>query len=98
MTPWRQANLDPSSIMRSADRGYWAEIRRLARAEGLSVKAIVRRTGISRNAVRRALASQGPEVQPADADRRVRRGRATGVRAAPDGPADAGDGDRRTDR
>ncbi len=38
----------------------WAEIRRLARAEGLSVKAIVRRTGISRNAVRRALASQGP--------------------------------------
>src|SRR3954451_4327283 len=60
MTPWRQANLDPSSIMRSADRGYWAEIRRLSRAEGLSVKAIVRRTGISRNAVRRALASQGP--------------------------------------
>jgi transposase len=38
----------------------WAEIRRLARAEGLSVKAIVRRTGISRNAVRRALASDGP--------------------------------------
>jgi transposase len=38
----------------------WAEIRRLARAEGLSVKAIVRRMGISRNAVRRALASQWP--------------------------------------
>jgi transposase len=38
----------------------WAEIRGLARAEGLSVKSIVRRTGISRNAVRRALASQGP--------------------------------------
>ena len=38
----------------------WAEIRRLSRAEGLSVKAIVRRMGISRNAVRRALASQGP--------------------------------------
>ena len=38
----------------------WAEIRRLARAEGRSVKAIVRRTGISRNAVRRGLASSGP--------------------------------------
>lgn len=38
----------------------WAEIRRLHRVEGLSIKAIVRRLGISRNAVRRALASPGP--------------------------------------
>jgi transposase len=38
----------------------WAEVRRLHRAEGLSIKAIVRRTGISRNAVRRALTSPGP--------------------------------------
>jgi hypothetical protein len=45
--------------MGSAERGGLGEIRRLARAEGLSVKAIVRRTGISRKAVRRALASQG---------------------------------------
>ena len=38
----------------------WAEIRRLHRSEGLGIKAIVRRTGVSRNAVRRALASAGP--------------------------------------
>ncbi len=38
----------------------WAEIRRLRLAEGMAIKAIVRRTGISRNAVRRALASDGP--------------------------------------
>lgn len=38
----------------------WAEIRRLHRSEGLAIKAIVRRTGVSRNAVRRALASESP--------------------------------------
>ena len=38
----------------------WAEIRRLHMAEGMAIKAIVRRTGISRNAVRRALASDAP--------------------------------------
>lgn len=38
----------------------WAEIRRLHRAEGMPIKAIVRQTGVSRNAVRRALASAGP--------------------------------------
>lgn len=38
----------------------WAEIRRLHRAEELSVKEIVRRTGIARNTVRRALRSDGP--------------------------------------
>ena len=38
----------------------WAEIRRLHRSEGLSIRGIVRRTGVSRNAVRRALASEGP--------------------------------------
>jgi len=32
----------------------WAEIRRLHRAEGLPIKAIVRQTGVSRSAVRRA--------------------------------------------
>jgi transposase len=35
----------------------WAEIRRLHRAEGLPVKAIVRKLGISRNTVRAAIAS-----------------------------------------
>ncbi len=35
----------------------WAEIRRLHRAEGMPIKAIVRVTGVSRNAVRRPLAS-----------------------------------------
>jgi transposase len=38
----------------------WAEIRRLHRAEGVPIKAIARRLGISRNAVRRALAADGP--------------------------------------
>ncbi len=35
----------------------WAEIRRLHRAEGLPIKAIVRVLGISRNTVRAAIAS-----------------------------------------
>jgi hypothetical protein len=38
----------------------WAEIRRLHRAEGMPVKAIVRLLGISRNTVRAALASDAP--------------------------------------
>jgi transposase len=38
----------------------WAEIRRLRRAEGLPIKAIVRTLGVSRNTVRAALASDGP--------------------------------------
>lgn len=38
----------------------WAEIRRLHRAEGLSIKAIVRRLGLSRNTVREALRSEVP--------------------------------------
>ncbi len=40
----------------------WAEIRRLHRAEGMPIKAIVRKTGVGRNTVRRALASEGPPV------------------------------------
>ena len=46
----------------------WAEIRRLHRAEKMPVKAIARTLGISRNTVRRAVASDGPpkyERQPA---------------------------------
>jgi Helix-turn-helix domain of resolvase len=38
----------------------WAEIRRLHRAEGMPIRKIVRATGVSRNAVRRALAADGP--------------------------------------
>ena len=38
----------------------WAEIRRLSRSEGLPIKAIARVLGVSRNTVRRALASAEP--------------------------------------
>ena len=38
----------------------WAEIRRLRRAEGMPILAIARVMGISRNTVKRALASEGP--------------------------------------
>jgi transposase len=38
----------------------WAEIRRLRRAEGMPILAIARAMGISRNTVKRALASEGP--------------------------------------
>lgn len=38
----------------------WAEIRRLHRVEKLAIKAIARRLGVSRNAVRRALARDDP--------------------------------------
>lgn len=38
----------------------WAEIRRLHKSEGMAIKAISRDLGISRNAVRRALASDLP--------------------------------------
>jgi transposase len=45
----------------------WAEIRRLHRAEGMPIKAIARRMGISKNTVKSALACDGPpkyERQP----------------------------------
>lgn len=38
----------------------WAEIRRLHRSEEMPIKAIVRKLGVSRNAVRRALAADAP--------------------------------------
>lgn len=38
----------------------WAEIRRLHRAEEMPIKAIVRKLGVSRNAVRRALSADAP--------------------------------------
>ena len=39
------------------DLEEWAEIRRLHRAEGMGIKAIVRRLGVARNTVRDALRS-----------------------------------------
>jgi hypothetical protein len=54
-------NLDlPSKIGRALSVEDWAEIRRLHRAEGMPIKAIVRKLGAGRNTVRRALASDGP--------------------------------------
>jgi len=38
----------------------WAEIRRLHRVEGLSMRAIARRLGVAREAMKRALVSEGP--------------------------------------
>jgi len=38
----------------------WAEIRRLHRAEGMAIRAIARRLGISRNTVKKALARHEP--------------------------------------
>src|SRR3954451_6465164 len=49
--------LDARGVMTVED---WAEIRRLHRAEGMPIKVIVRQLGISRNAGRRALASDVP--------------------------------------
>lgn len=44
----------------------WAEIRRLRRAEGMAIRAIARRLGISKNTVKKALAShQPPQYQRA---------------------------------
>ena len=47
----------------------WAEIRRLHRAEGMPIKAIVRHLGVARNTVRAALASHEPPTY-----QRARRG------------------------
>ena len=49
MTLWRVISVED-----------WAEIRRLRRAEAMPIKAIARRLGVSRNAVRRALAKDSP--------------------------------------
>lgn len=55
--PWLDGELGREELLKVED---WAEIRRLHRAEGLSIKEIVRRTGVSRNTVRAAVRSDAP--------------------------------------
>jgi transposase len=57
--PWLGLELGRKDVIKVED---WAEIRRLHRAEGLSIKEITRRLGVSRNTVRSALRSVGPPV------------------------------------
>lgn len=54
---WLEAS---QGVWRVIDVDDWAEIRRLHRAEGLSIKAIARRQRVSRNTVRAALRAEGP--------------------------------------
>src|ERR1700694_5057565 len=55
--PWFDAEPGRKDVIGVED---WAEIRRLHRAEGCSIKEIVRRVGVSRNTVRAALRSEVP--------------------------------------
>ena len=55
--PWLGLELGRKDVIEVED---WAEIRRLCRAEGLSIKEITRRVGVSRNTVRSALRADGP--------------------------------------
>jgi transposase len=57
--PWPDLRSGRKEVLDVED---WAEIRRLHRAEGLSIKEIVRRLGVARNTVRMALRSDGPPV------------------------------------
>ena len=55
--PWLELESGRKDVIEVED---WAEIRRLHRAEGLSIKEITRRFGVSRNTVRSALRAEGP--------------------------------------
>jgi transposase len=55
--PWLGLEPGRKDVIRVED---WAEIRRLRRAEGLSIKEIARRLGVARNTVRSALRAEGP--------------------------------------
>jgi transposase len=57
--PWTLAGVEPGR-KRVLGVEDWAEVRRLRRAEGLPISEIARVVGISRNTVKRALASDGP--------------------------------------
>jgi transposase len=54
---WILSTLDAGGVIKVED---WAEIRRLRRAEGLSISEIARRMGLARNTVSSALASERP--------------------------------------
>src|SRR6218665_2080880 len=65
ITLWCRLNLDPfGTLGRVIVVEDWAEIRRLYSGEGLPIKEIVRRLGISRNTVRAALRSDRPPEYP----------------------------------
>ena len=77
----------------------WAEIRRLHRAERVSISEIARVMGISRNTVKAALRSDGPpKYERAQVGRVGRCVRAADQGVVAVGADDAGDGDRRADR
>ena len=59
LEPWLDASREEWRVI---DVEEWAEIRRLYRAEGLSIKEIARRLGVARNTVRSALRSDVPPV------------------------------------
>jgi hypothetical protein len=91
--PWFGLEPGRKDVIRVED---WAQIRRLHRAEGLAIKEITRRLGVSRNTVRSALRAGGPPTyapssQPwaVDAFEPAIRGAAGYV------PADDGDRHRR---
>ena len=77
----------------------WAEIRRLSKSEGLSIKEIARQVGVARNTVRIGAAlrrAAGLSKRGDGLDRRCRRARYPPPVDAV--PPDAGDGDRRAHR
>jgi transposase len=57
--PWPDLRPGRKEVLDVED---WAEIRRLHLADGLSIKEIVRRTGIARNTVRSAVRAETPPV------------------------------------
>jgi transposase len=57
--PWPESRPGRKDVLNVED---WAEIRRLHRSEGLSIKQIARRVGVARNTVRTALRSDAPPV------------------------------------
>src|SRR5262245_41564607 len=57
LEPWLDAS---EGVRRVINVEEWAEIRRLHRAEGMAIRAIVRHLGVARNTVRDALRSDAP--------------------------------------